>query len=452
MKQQIDAMRAYFAAGATLDVDFRIRQLKKLRSAIAAYEGRILAALREDLGKADFEGYATEIGVVYSEISHTLKHIRRWVRPKKVGTPIVHFPSASKICPEPLGVVLIMSPWNYPLQLALAPLVAAIAAGNCAVVKPSRYAPATAAVVEQLLTETFPPEYVRVYQGGSQMNTALLEIPFDHIFFTGSVNVGKVVMTAAAKHLCPVTLELGGKSPVIVDGGDMALAAKRIMWGKCINSGQTCVAPDYVLVRRQLLGDLVAAMKAAVTELYGEEPLKNPEYGKIISRKHFDRLCGLMGSGQPAFGGRVDAAARKIEPTVLLGAGVESAVMGEEIFGPLLPVIPVDSLDEAIDFVRGRPKPLALYLFTADKAVEKRVLREVSFGGGCINDVVVHLTNPNMHFGGVGESGMGQYHGIRGFETFSHLKSVLKKGRWLDIPVRYPPYGNKLGLVKKIMK
>jgi len=453
MKQVLEEMRACFMSGETLDVDGRIRRLQELRQAIGAFEEEILAALETDLGKAAFEGYATELGVVYGELDHTLRHLRAWAKPRRMPTPMVQFPSASRVYAEPLGVVLIMSPWNYPFQLAIAPLIAALAAGNCAVVKPSRYASATAAVVERLLQSCFPPRYVSVFQGGGEVNTRLLEQRFDHIFFTGSVKVGKVVMRAAAEQLTPVTLELGGKSPAIVDGtADIDLAARRIVWGKCINAGQTCVAPDYLLVQREAADKLTAAMIKYIGQFYGENPLENPEYPKIVNAGHFERLSGLLASGKILFGGRTDPAANKIEPTILTEVAPESPIMREEIFGPLLPVIPFADMAQAVEFVRQREKPLALYLFTSDGKTRRRVLQEISFGGGCINDTLVHLANPHMPFGGVGQSGMGAYHGRKGFETFSHYKSVLQKANWLDLPVRYAPYGERLGLLKRLMK
>ncbi len=449
----IERQRTYFLSGATLDVSWRKSQLKALKTALQTHEKMLLEALRLDLGKCYFEGYETEIGMVHCEINHMLKHLGKWTKPKRVATPIVHFPSKSKIYAEPLGVVLIMSPWNYPLQLTLAPLAAAIAAGNCAVVKPSRYSGETAKALEQMIADTFPPEYVTVFQGGSAMNTELLQHRFDHIFFTGSPAVGKVVMEAAARNITPVTLELGGKSPVIVDEtADIKLAATRIAWGKFINAGQTCVAPDYVLVARPQEKRLLEELKRAIVQFYGSDALHNDEFPKIINEKHYQRLCGLLNDGEIFYGGQQIEQLQKIAPTIMTQVRLDSALMTDEIFGPILPVIPYDSFEQAAAMIRGKEKPLALYLFTQDENRQKWVMEHLSFGGGCINDTVVHLSNPNMHFGGVGQSGMGSYHGIRGFETFSHLKSVLKKATWLDLPVRYAPYKSKLGLVKKLIK
>lgn len=453
MQEVIEKQRSYFNTGATLPLPFRIRQLKQLRQALKEYEPQLLAALREDLGKPEFEGYETELGILYEEMNYTLKHLKSWARPKHVYTPVVNFPSGSTVYTEPLGVVLIMSPWNYPLQLTVAPLIAAIAAGDCAVVKPSRYSGATSAVLEKMITRYFDPEYLSVFQGGSQVNTALLELKYDHIFFTGSPKVGRIVMEAAAKNLTPVTLELGGKSPCIVDEtADVPLAARRIAWGKLINAGQTCVAPDYLLIHESRQQEFVREFTAAVRAFYGEDPLHNPEFCKIINEKHFERLRGLLRGETAALGGGTESELRKIEPTLLSGVSPESPVMQEEIFGPILPVLTFCTFSEAADFVKKRPKPLALYLFTRDAQREQRVLNEVSFGGGCVNDVVVHLSNPHMAFGGVGESGMGGYHGKAGFLTFSHQKSVLKKSLRLDLPVRYAPYGDRLPFLKKLMK
>ena len=453
MKEIIEKQRRYFNTGATFPLAFRIEQLKCLKKAIAAFEPQLFDALQKDLGKSPFEGYETELGTLYGEINFTLKHLNAWAKPKRVATPLMHFPAKSKIYTEPLGVVLIMSPWNYPLQLTIAPLIAAISAGDCAVVKPSRYSPATSAVMGQMLNQYFDQEYISVFQGGSQVNTELLQLKYDHIFFTGSPHVGRIVMEAAAKNLTPVTLELGGKSPCIIDEtADVALAARRIAWGKLINAGQTCVAPDYALVHESIKDEFIKAYIASVKAFYGEDTLHNEEYCKIINEKHFTRLSGLLSSGTIAFGGKTDTATRKIEPTVLTDVMPDAPVMQEEIFGPILPVLTFQSFTETIDFVKVRQKPLALYLFTTNTQRELRVLNEVPFGGGCVNDTVVHLSNPNMHFGGVGESGMGGYHGKMGFYTFSHQKSVLKKSNLIDIPLRYAPYGSRLSQLKKLMK
>lgn len=448
----VERQRAYFLCDETKDISFRMDALRKLESAIQACEGEILKALKEDLNKSDFEAYATEIGIVYSELDDALKHLPGWARKKRVRTPVMHFKASSWMVPEPYGVVLIMSPWNYPFQLSLAPLIGAMAAGNCAVVKPSSYSPRTSAVVAKILGECFSEEYIAVVEGGREANQELLKQKFDYIFFTGSVNVGKTVMEAASKHLTPVTLELGGKSPCIVHkDANPELAARRIIWGKCLNSGQTCVAPDYLLVHRDIKDRVISAMKTSIIEFFGEKPCQNPEYPKIINEKHFNRLKGLLSDGRILVGGDVNEATHQIAPTIVDQITWESPVMQEEIFGPILPVLTFDDIDEVIAAVNSRPKPLALYLFTNDKSVEKRIVKSISFGGGCINDTIVHLATSFMPFGGVGESGMGRYHGKWSFDTFTHEKSILMKSCRLDIKLRYPPYKDKMGLLKRFM-
>lgn len=436
----------FFAAGASLDVGFRKTQLLKLRRAIKRNETAVLRAIKADLGKAPFEAFETEIALVYDEITYMLRHLDSLATPKRVPTPLAHFPSKSSVHPQPYGVVLIMSPWNYPFLLTMAPLVGAIAAGNCAVVKPSAYAAETSALMARLLGEAFPGDYISVVEGGRRENQHLLECAFDYIFFTGSVEVGKLVMAAAAQHLTPVTLELGGKSPCIVDAtANVRLAAKRIVWGKFVNAGQTCVAPDYVLAHSSVAARLVHWMEHYIDRFYGAAPHKNPDFPKIINQKHFERLCGLLDAGQVAIGGQRDPAALKIAPTVLWPATWGDAAMQEEIFGPVLPVLEFDALRDAAREIAARPKPLALYCFTNDERVKQWAKTRATFGGGCINDVLVHLATPHMPFGGVGQSGMGGYHGKASFNTFSHHKSILEKSNRLDLPVRYPPY-NSLGL------
>lgn len=444
MKETIEKQREFFASGKTLDLKFRLEQLENFRQGILRWEGEILRALETDLGKPAFEAYETEVGLVLEEISFAKKHLRGWARPNRVRTPLLHFPSKSKIVKEPLGVVLIMSPWNYPFQLTMAPLAAALAAGNCAVLKPSRYAAATAEVMEKLIRDCFSPEYVCLLQGGRDVNAALLRERFDHIFFTGSVGVGKSVMRAAAEHLTPVTLELGGKSPVLVDEtADIDLAARRIVWGKCLNAGQTCVAPDYLLIDQSIKDAFLEEVKKEIAAQFGENPLENPNYGKIINEKHFQRLKGLMDAKKVVVGGQVKEQTRQIAPTVMDHVDATDAVMGEEIFGPILPVLTYESIGQAERFILSRPHPLALYLFTTDAKTEDRFLRFIPFGGGCINDTIIHLATSRMGFGGVGQSGMGSYHGKKSFETFSHEKSIVKKYNWIDLPVRYQPYTTK---------
>ncbi len=447
----LEQQKQFFNVGNTRRIKVRLEYLDKLEQSIKEHEVDILDALQRDLNKAPFEAYATEIGIVLEEIRFVRKHLREWARPKAVRTPITNFPATSRIFSEPYGVVLIMSPWNYPFQLAIAPLVGAIAAGNCAIVKPSNYSWNTSLVIERILSEVFPKEYVAVIQGGREANQTLLEQKFDYIFFTGSVTVGKTVMKAASEHLTPVTLELGGKSPCIVDEtANLELAAKRIVWGKFINSGQTCVAPDYLLVHHSVKASLLEKMKKYIHQFYGEKACFNQSFPKIINEKHFDRLLGLMEGEKIVIGGTSSRERLQISPTILDHITWSSPVMSDEIFGPILPVLEFQNLNEVITKINSRPKPLALYLFTTKKENERKVVRHISYGGGCINDTVMHLATSHMPFGGVGDSGMGRYHGKDSFDTFSHKKSVLKKANWLDVPLRYPPYKDHLKLLKKL--
>lgn len=454
IEEVVKRQRTFFASGATKNTEFRKEQLKKLKECIHRYEKEIYDALYRDLNKAPFECYATEIGIVLDEINFMLKHLERWSRPRRVKTPVTQFPSKCFRVSEPYGVVLVMAPWNYPFQLSLAPLAGAVAAGNCVILKPSAYAPYTSAVLSKILRENFSDRFITVIEGGREENAQLLEQRFDYIFFTGGVTVGKLVMEAAAKHLTPVTLELGGKSPCIVDEtADIKMTARRLVWGKYLNAGQTCVAPDYVLVQSSVRDDLIKAMKKEIRRQFGKEPLKNNDYPKIINRKHFERLKGLMKDTSILEGGTFSEESLKIAPTILAGVHGESPVMQEEIFGPVLPVLVFDRIEDAVAFVNKREKPLALYLFTKNAHSEKLVLEQISYGGGCINDTVVHLATPYMPFGGVGNSGMGCYHGKESFETFTHKKSIMKKALWLDIPLRYAPYRRlSLKLLKMIQK
>ena len=440
----LSKQRAYFHSGATLPVKFRIAMLKKLRQEIDRREAEISAALQADLGKSAYEGFMCEIGLVRSEISFMCKHIRRYAREKKVATPLTQFAARSYCKPCPYGNVLIMSPWNYPFLLAMEPLVDALAAGNTAVVKPSAYAPATGAVVQKILTACFPAEYVAVVMGGRAENAQLLQQKFDLVFFTGSQSVGREVLRHTAEHLTPAVLELGGKSPCIVDEtAKIPLAAKRIVFGKFLNCGQTCVAPDYILCHESVKNPLLAELKVQIEKQYGPRPLENPNYGRIVSRKHFDRLCGLISEEKVVFGGQRNAETLRIAPTVLSDVTWEDSVMQEEIFGPVLPVLTYRELDEVYTAVANQAKPLALYLFSENKKTIQQVTARCRYGGGCINDVVVHLASSNMGFGGVGESGMGAYHGKVGFDAFSHRKSILDKKTWMDLPMRYQPYNPK---------
>ena len=433
--------RAYFAGGGTLPVPARIRALERLEQALLAHEEDLYQALRADLGKSRTESYLCEVGLTLSELRYVRRHVKAWSRRRPALPSLAQFPGRCFLQPEPYGVVLILSPWNYPVLLTLEPLIGALAAGNCAVVKPSAYSPNTSAVLSALIEKALPQEHAAVIQGGRQENQALLGQKFDYIFFTGSVSVGREVMAQAATHLTPVTLELGGKSPCIVDGtADLALAARRIVFGKFLNCGQTCVAPDYLLVQREKKDALLAHIAREIARMYGEHPLESPDYGKIINEKHFRRLLGLLDSDKLVLGGERDPADLRIAPTILDNMTGEDPVMQEEIFGPILPVLPVDSLEEAIAFVRERPRPLALYLFTSSREAERRVFSQLSFGGGCVNDTILHLASSHLPFGGVGDSGMGAYHGKYSFLTFSHEKGILKTSTRLDVPLRYPPY------------
>lgn len=441
----LENQRAFYQTGATIPVAFRIAQLKKLYAAIAANEAAIAQALQEDLGKSAFEGFMCETGLVLSELSFLIRHTRGFARAKTVPTPLAQFPSRSFIQPVPYGNTLIMSPWNYPFLLTMEPLADAIAAGNTAIVKPSAYAPATGRLMAEILAQCFDPAYVAVVTGGREENTALLEQKFDFIFFTGSQNVGREVLRRASEHLTPVVLELGGKSPCIVDEtADIPLAARRIVFGKFLNCGQTCVAPDYILCHASVKEQLISQLSAQIRAQFGENPLGNPDYGKIINEKHFHRLCGLMDPEKVVIGGQQDAGCCRIAPTVMDNVTREDRVMGEEIFGPILPILTYDSFAEVVSGLKNAKKPLALYLFSANKAHIRKVTGELSYGGGCINDVVIHLATSSMGFGGVGESGMGAYHGKTGFEAFSHQKSILDKKTWLDLPMRYQPYTSAL--------
>ena len=448
-QQQISALveeqRAFFESGKTLCTCYRKKALQKLYSAIVSHEKELTDALQKDLGKSDFESYMCEIGMVLDEISYMLKHVDDFAKEKRVRTPLAQFASHSYVKPSPYGVTLIMSPWNYPFLLTLDPLVDSLAAGNTAIVKPAAYAPATEQAVKELLESIFPREYVAVVTGGRAENACLLDQKFDYIFFTGSKGVGKEVMKKAAEHLTPVTLELGGKSPCIVDEtANLDLAARRIAFGKYLNCGQTCVAPDYVLCHTSVRDRFAELLKNEIIRQYGEAPLQNADYGHIINQKHFDRICSLIDEKKTVHGGQTNSDTLQIEPTVMTNVTWDDAVMGEEIFGPVLPILTYESIDEVIKTVNSHDHPLALYLFSSNKKTIRRVTSKCSFGGGCINDVIIHLATANMGFGGVGESGMGAYHGKVGFDTFSHKKSIVDKKTWIDLPMRYQPYNRAL--------
>lgn len=445
IRSLLEAQKKYYKTGVTIPVDFRVGQLKKLYGAVKKYEEEINDALRSDLGKSHFESFMCESGLVLSEISYMIRHTRRFARKKTVHTPLAQFASHSYTQAVPYGNTLIMSPWNYPFLLTIDPLADAIAAGNTAIVKPSAYSPATSRIVEKIITECFAPEYVAVVTGGRAENAALLEQKFDLVFFTGSQAVGREVLRHTAEHLTPAVLELGGKSPCIVDGSaNISLAAKRIVFGKYLNCGQTCVAPDYVLCESKVKERFIAEVIKEIKRQYGEKPLQNGDYGKIINEKHFSRLCALIDPDKVVIGGETNEKTNQIAPTVMDRVTEEDAVMGEEIFGPILPILTFEDFDDMLDSLKDKEKPLALYLFSSDKKHIKRVTQELSYGGGCINDVIIHLATSEMGFGGVGESGMGSYHGKCGFAAFSHEKSVVDKKTWLDLPIRYQPYKNKL--------
>ncbi len=424
VKQQ----RTFFRTGKTKDIQFRVDSLNTLQNAINQHKEELLAALRKDLNKSEAEGYSTEIKLVLEEIRFSLENLASWVQPKVVDTPAFIAGASSVIYPEPYGVALIIAPWNYPFQLAIAPLIGAMVAGNCAVLKPSEFTPTTSKVLAKLVKENFPEHYIAVIEGEVETSTALLKEKFDYIFFTGSTAVGKVVMEAAAKHLTPLTLELGGKSPCIVHSdADLKSAAKRIARGKFLNAGQTCVAPDYVLIQRKVKDQFLSELKDAIHALYGEDISQNPDFPKVVNEKQFNRLSTFLNDGTLYFGGRSDASRLFIEPTVLDQITWADPVMKDEIFGPILPVIVYDELTDIIDEITQRPKPLALYIFSESTEIQDQILNSISFGGGCINETLAHLTSPYLPFGGVGESGMGSYHGQGSFDTFSHHKSVLKR-------------------------
>lgn len=454
----VDEMEDFFRTGATLPLHFRRAVLEKLRKYLKKHESEALEALRSDLGKAPFEGYATELGIVYDEIRLCLSKMYGWAKPKRVSTPLAHFPSSSKVYASPYGVAAVLSPWNYPLQLALVPVVDALAAGNCVVLKPSRTSKATSAFLQKLCLEVFDPRLVRCLPGSSEMNQWILEVRFDKIFFTGSPAIGRQIMHAAADNLTDVTLELGGKSPCIIAAdANIKRAAQRVAWGKCINSGQTCVAPDYFLVHESVADAFAEQLATYLLEYYGKHILQCDYYPHMINEHHFDRVCGLIDNHGPstriAFGGGRDRATLRIEPTILTGVTLDDPVMGEEIFGPVIPIITWKEIEEVYQYVQNFGHPLACYLFSESKVLQEQVIQAIPFGGATINDVVIHLANNHMGFGGFGESGMGSYHGKQGFDCFTHYKSTLKKSTRVEVPVRVPPFSKaKMRIVKLLMR
>jgi aldehyde dehydrogenase (NAD+) len=446
--------RAFFKSGKTLSVDFRIQQLKKLKQIIVDNETAILDALHADLRKNHTEGFVTEVGFVLAEIDHALKDIRSWVKPKSVGTAMFHAIATSHIYNDPYGIVFIVSPWNYPVNLLLSPLVGAIAAGNCCVLKPSEIADNTAKLMVKLLNKNFDEGFVKAIYGGIEESKALLEQKFDYIFFTGGTGIGKVYYQAAAKNLTPITLELGGKSPCIIGNKfQLEYSSKRITWGKWTNAGQTCVAPDYLLVHKDSKAKLLDKMQKHLKDFYGDDPQKSPDYGRVINARHFKRLTGLLNQGNILVGGQHDESDLYIAPTIIDGISLDDKIMQDEIFGPILPVIEYSNISEVLDIVNNKfEKPLALYIFSEDNKFNEEILEKVSFGGGCVNDTLMHLGNANLPFGGVGASGLGAYHGAHSFTTFSHQKAVLKKSTLLDLAIRYAPFKNNLPILKKLMK
>lgn len=449
----IDRQRLFFGSGRTRDVSYRIGQLKRLKNVIQDNEDEIFRAIHADMKKSKEEIFLGEIAGLTAEIDHAVRHVRSWSKPERVGTPFALFPGSSFIIPEPLGVVLIMGPWNYPFQLVLAPLVGALAAGNCAVLKPSELTPDTSWLVRRLIAENFEPGLISVVEGGPEVATDLLGYKFDHVFFTGGTEIGRIVAQAAAKTLTPVTLELGGKSPCIVDGQvDVDCAARRIVWGKFFNAGQTCVAPDYLLVDGRIKEDLLAAMRRCVIEFYGENPEESPDYCRIVNKRHFDRLSRLLDEGDIVVGGQTDPSDNYIAPTIINNVAMHHKIMESEIFGPILPVLEYVELTQAISIVNSRPKPLALYFFSKSRKNADRVLRETSSGGGAINDTIIHVSSHTLPFGGVGDSGIGRYHGKAGFDAFTNKRAIVKRPFVLDASFRYPPYRGKLPLLRRLMR
>ena len=441
IKKLIEAQRAYYRAGKTLPVDTRILALKSLENVLKRHEADIQAALRADLGKSETESYMCELGLTYSELSYMVRHTKKFAKSRTVHTPISQAVSHSFVKPSPRGVVLIMSPWNYPFLLTMDPLIDAIAAGNTVILKPSAYAPNTSEVIQTIVAEAFPPALVSIVTGGRAENQCLLKQKFDYIFFTGSQSVGKEVLRNAAEHLTPVALELGGKSPCIVEKtANLKLAARRIVFGKFLNCGQTCVAPDYILADQSIADALEAEIVREIKRQFDVDPLENPKYGHIINEKHFNRLKTVLDQTPVSYGGRTSHCTLQIEPTVLSPVTWNDTIMEDEIFGPLLPILTYESLDAVLDLIESRPHPLALYIFSRDQSVIREVTGRLTFGGGCINDTIIHLATTEMGFGGVGESGMGAYHGKVGFDAFSHHKSIVDKKTWLDLPMRYQPY------------
>lgn len=447
--------KEFFESGKTINVDYRIKNLKKLNDIIKKNEDKILNELKKDLGKSNFEGYVTEVGILYDDINFHIKNVKKWSSEEKRKSPIVYYPSKSYIYKEPYGVTLIIGPFNYPFQLVIAPLIGAISAGNTAIIKPSENSRNIALLLEKLINENFPEGYLRVVNplGGKETVSLLLDKPFDYIFFTGSVRVGKLIMQKAAQHLTPVTLELGGKSPCIVDSdAKLKLAAKRIVWGKFLNAGQTCVAPDYLCVHKSVKDELLKLIINEIRVQFGENVRNSEDYPRIVNKSSLERLSGYLNDGKIYYGGNIDEDNLYMEPTLIIKPDLNSPLMSDEIFGPILPILVYEDLDNVIKFINHREKPLALYYFSESKKKIKYVLTSTTSGGVTINDTIIHVANPNLPFGGVGNSGVGKYHGKESFETFTHNKSVMKRGTFIEFNIRFAPYKNKLNLVKRIMK
>lgn len=451
----LEGQRSYLSNLGTIDVDKRINNLKKLKNVIKKYEDEIIDALNKDLGKHIFEAYSNEVGFVYGSIDFVIKNLKNWTKVKKVKNDAAQLPGKSYIYKSHYGAVLIIGPYNYPFQLTIEPLIGAIAGGNTVIIKPSEYATATETIIEKIIKETFDEEYIAVVTGDYKVNSDLLDLEFDYIFFTGSVNVGKIVMEKASKHLTPITLELGGKSPVIVDNtADLKVSAKRILWGKLTNAGQTCVAPDYLLAQEHIYEELIEELKNTIVEFYGNDIINNKEFGRIINEKHMNRLNNILENDKDKIvvGGDVDFEQRYISPTIIRDVTLEDSVMKEEIFGPILPVIKYKDLEDIKYYISKHKNPLALYVFSENDDFSEDIIRRFTFGGGCINDTISHVASAHLPFGGVGTSGMGNYHGRASFDTFTHTKSIVKKSTKIDIKLVFPPYKEKIKLIKKIMK
>ncbi len=453
MKINIENIKKLFNSNATKSYSYRVAMLDKLYNIIKQNEQEIIDALNDDLGKSETEAYITEIAAMKSEIKYYKSNLKKFMQPERVSTTKTIFPAKSYILREPKGVVLIISPWNYPFYLSITPLILAIATGNCAIIKPSEISKKSTLLLEKMINESFDNNYIKVVSGGVETTNGLLENRFDHIFFTGSTTVGRIIMQKAATHLTPITLELGGKSPVIVDHtADIKLAAKRIVWGKLLNAGQTCIAPDYVYAHLSIKDELIKAMISTIHAFYLENPIEHIDYQRVVNEKHFNRIIELIKKENVVYGGNYDINTLKIEPTILDNVTLDDKVMQDEIFGPLMPILPYNDLTEVINNIKNGEKPLSLYIFTNDEAIKKRINNEVSFGGGTINDTLQHLLNDNLPFGGIGNSGIGKYHGRFGFDELSNLKSIVDKSTKFDIFLRYPPYKGKLKFLKLFLK